>query len=39
MDKGYGGTPYIEAIYENQIVAFGKKKLPEFKNLFTQYFQ
>jgi hypothetical protein len=28
MDKGYGAKIYIEAIYENQLIAFGKQKLP-----------
>lgn len=31
-------VPYIEAIYENWLVGYGKKKLPEFKNLFTNLF-
>lgn len=30
--------PYIEAIYENWLIGFGKKTLPEFKNLFTNLF-
>lgn len=30
--------PYIEAIYENQLIGFGRKHLPEFKNLFTNLF-
>jgi len=28
VDKGYGYKVYVEAIYENQLIAFGKQKLP-----------
>jgi len=31
-------NPYIEAIYENWLIGYGRKKLPEFKNLFTNLF-
>jgi hypothetical protein len=30
--------PYIEAIYENTLLAYGRKNLPEYKNLFTNIF-
>jgi len=31
-------VPYIEAIYENWLIGYGRKTLPEFKNLFTNLF-
>jgi hypothetical protein len=38
MEKSTRWNPYIEAIYENHIMAFARKELPGWNNIFTNIF-